>query len=149
MQAFIDGAIWSRCEVCGEWFHETSRDGIGIDGTCAEVLEGTNREFYYCSPKCAAEDGWLTNDSGGWVRRAAFQVWSHEQFVYEGAHGLNEPIAELTVGDVLSVMYTLGIELTDENLENAISEINWMLNGEFYYDIERFIDGLGLKRREQ
>ena len=149
MQKVIDGAVWSRCEICGEWFHEADRDGIYVDENSAEVLEGTGREFYYCSPECAAEDGWGTDDSGNWIRRKFFHAWSQERFTYEGVHGMNEEIMAVTVEDVLYAMYTLGIELTDGNLEEAISEINGKLWGEFSYDLETFIDRLGLTRKEQ
>ena len=84
--------------------------------------------------------------------RYEIQEWSQDKAVYEGRHAVGEVIAVVTVEDLLNAMYTVNVELTDENLETVLMELNSMLIAEFHDDLECYVDKTarewGLTRKE-
>ena len=66
-----------------------------------------------------------------------FQNWSQEPAYYNGAHGTDEVVITITVEDVLAAMYEVNIELSDENLERVMDELD--LNG-FWHTFTSFVD---------
>lgn len=75
-----------------------------------------------------------------------FQAWSQEERVYEGKHRPHEQVVCITVEDLLWAMYTVNVELTDENLESAMGSFKRVLgNPGTLIDM---VDALDLEREE-